>query len=148
MGYKQTEIHRPSYADLRRFKTALLAKQREILSNVISMENEALRRSRANPLSEPHDLADFSTDSYEVENTLDLVGAERCLLAEIERALVRIQSGTYGVCEGDGQYIPRARLRAIPWTRYCVRCAGLSERGILRRESKLIQMDQESSTGD
>jgi len=148
MGYKQTNSSQPTPTDLRRFRIVLLAKQREILGNVIYMENEALRRSDISPLLQPCDLADLSADNYELENTLGLVGSERGLLAEIEQALARIQSGTYGVCEGDGQFIPRARLRAIPWTRYCVHCASLSERGILYRESQLIDTDQNAGARD
>lgn len=136
MGYEQIDVYRPGPVDLRRFRMVLLAKQREILGTVVSMENEALRRSYTNQLIQPHDLADLSSDNYELENTLGLVGSERGLLAEIEQALARIQSGTYGVCEGDGQFIPRARLRAIPWTRYCVHCASLNERGVLYRENR------------
>lgn len=131
MGYKQTEIYHPSPVDLRRFRVILLTKQREILGNVISMEDEALRRSQMSPQSQPHDLADLSTDNHQLENTLGLVGSERGILTEIEQALARIQEGTYGVCEADGCSIPRARLRAIPWTRHCVHCASLSERGVL-----------------
>lgn len=148
MGYKQTDTCQPSPADLKRFRMVLLAKQREILGNVISMESEALHRTHASPLLQPHDLADLSSDNYELENTLGLVGSERGLLAEIEQALARIQSGTYGVCEGDGQSIPRARLRAIPWTRYCVHCASLNERGILYAESESIDADQEARAGN
>lgn len=148
MGYEQTDTYRPGPAELRRFRMVLLAKQGEILGNVVSMENEALRRSHGSPLLQPHDLADLSTDNYELENTLGLVGSERGLLAEIEQALARIQSGTYGVCEGDGQFIPRARLRAIPWTRYCVHCASLNERGVLYRESEWADTDQESRSSD
>jgi DnaK suppressor protein len=148
MGYKQTDTGQQNPADLRRFRMVLLAKQKEILGNVITMENEALRRSHTSPLLQPHDLADLSTDNYELENTLGLVGSERDLLAEIEHALARIQSGTYGVCEGDGQFIPRARLRAIPWTRYCVRCASLNERGVLYRESDFSDAKHESNARD
>jgi RNA polymerase-binding transcription factor DksA len=146
MGYEQTDAYPPSPAELRRFRAVLLAKQREILGNVISMESEALHRTHASPLLQPHDLADLSTDNYELENTLGLVGSERGLLAEIERALARIQSGTYGVCEGDGQSIPQARLRAIPWTRYCVRCASLNERRVLYSESGSFDADHKGST--
>ena len=131
MGYRQIDTGHRNPADLKRFRAILLAKQREILGNVISMENEALRRSQMSPLSQSRDLADLSTDNYELENTLGLVGSERGILAEIEQALTRIQDGTYGVCEADGCSIPRARLRAIPWTRHCVHCASLSERGVL-----------------
>jgi hypothetical protein len=73
MGYKQTDTRPHSPADLRWFRMVLLAKQREILRNVILMENEVLRRPHVSALSEPHDLADLSTDSYELENTLGLV---------------------------------------------------------------------------
>ncbi|MEJ2705500.1 MAG: TraR/DksA C4-type zinc finger protein, partial [Sedimentisphaerales bacterium] len=37
----------------------------------------------------------------------------------------------YGVCEGDGEPIPKPRLEAIPWARSCVRCATLIEKGLL-----------------
>ncbi len=44
-------------------------------------------------------------------------------LAEVEAALERVDSGTYGVCESCGESIPEARLRALAWTRYCLKCA-------------------------
>jgi RNA polymerase-binding transcription factor DksA len=120
----------------------------EILNNVISMENEALRRSNVDMLSLRHDLAYLGTDGYELENTLALVGSERGILSEIEEALARIQNGTYGLCEANGESIPLARLRAIPWTRYCVHCASLSEQGLLYRESDFVDMDLEASARD
>ena len=45
-------------------------------------------------------------------------------IAEIDLSLKRIASGEYGVCGSCGEKIPVARLRAIPWTRVCVECAG------------------------
>lgn len=45
-------------------------------------------------------------------------------IAEIDLSLRRIASGEYGICGGCGEKIPAARLRAIPWTRVCVECAG------------------------
>lgn len=48
--------------------------------------------------------------------------AER-MLYDIERALTRMEEGTYGICRSCGQPIDPARLRAIPYTRYCVDCA-------------------------
>jgi DnaK suppressor protein len=43
-------------------------------------------------------------------------------LAEVEAALNRVDRGTYGICEGCDEPIPEARLRALPWARYCVKC--------------------------
>jgi DnaK suppressor protein len=46
------------------------------------------------------------------------------LLAEIELSLRRVETGEYGICGVCGEKIPLARLKAIPWTRCCVECAG------------------------
>jgi len=43
---------------------------------------------------------------------------ERELLAQIDRALGRIDAGTYGISELTGEPIEYARLQAVPWARY------------------------------
>lgn len=111
----------------------LLAKRTEILGNVISMEDEALRKSRTDLSNMPIHMADAGTDNYEVENILGLMDSERRLLLEIEGAIGRIEDGTYGICEGGNEPILTERLEAIPWARYCVACAGMSEKGLWRR---------------
>ena len=118
-------------AQTRRFKGVLLAKRNEILGNVTSMESEALRRDRSELSNMPTHMADIGTDNYEIDNVLGLMDSERKILAEIDDALRRIEGGTYGICEGGGEQIPRQRLDAIPWARYCVSCATLLEKGLL-----------------
>ncbi|MBW3573704.1 MAG: TraR/DksA C4-type zinc finger protein [Actinobacteria bacterium] len=44
-------------------------------------------------------------------------------LADIDRALQKLDSGGYGVCEQCGEEIAEARLEAMPATRYCIQCA-------------------------
>jgi DnaK suppressor protein len=51
-----------------------------------------------------------------------LEGRERHQLDEIEAARRRLESGTFGVCEGCGEPIALARLRALPTARYCRAC--------------------------
>ena len=122
--------------EVAQFRAMLLAKHKEILSNVMCMEDETLRKSRTELSNMPFHMADIGTDNFEMENTLGLMDSERRLLVEIEDALARIEEGTYGVCEGNDEPIPKARLEAIPWARFCVKCAGLWEKGLLsRRES-------------
>lgn len=48
---------------------------------------------------------------------------EQGLLQEIEAALGRIQEGEYGICESCGEDIPERRLQALPWARFCLKCA-------------------------
>ena len=112
----------------------LLAKLTEILGNVTSMETEALRRDRSDLSNMPIHMADLGTDNYEIENTLGLMDSERKILIEINDALKRIDDGTYGICESRGEQIPKERLKAIPWARYCVACATLIEKGLLAKK--------------
>ena len=44
-------------------------------------------------------------------------------LDDVERALAKLDAGTYGVCESCGRQIGDARLEAMPATRYCIDCA-------------------------
>lgn len=128
-------------ADIKKFKALLLAKRSEILNNVTHMEDETLRKERSDLSNMPIHMADAGSDTFELENTLGLVGSERKLLQEIHNALERIENHTYGFCEGDGEAIAKARLKAIPWARYCVKCASLSEKGLLDREESQRESD-------
>jgi len=121
-------------AEIREFKALLLEKLEEILDNVVFMEEETLRKPRTDLSNMPIHMADVGTDSYEIENILGLMDSERKLLMEIEDALARIENGTYGICEANGEPIPKGRLDAIPWARYCVGCATLLEKGLLEEK--------------
>ena len=68
-------------------------------------------------------MADMGTDNYEQEFTLGLVEKDRNLLREINSALAKIQNGSYGICEGTGKPIAKARLEAQPWARFSIEYA-------------------------
>lgn len=120
--------------DLEFFKELLLAKRRELVGDVHSMEQEALRSTSGSNLSNlPIHMADMGTDNYEQEFTLGLVEKDRQLLREINVALDKIRNGTYGICEGTGQPINRVRLEAQPWARYSIEYARQLEKGLIRR---------------
>jgi RNA polymerase-binding protein DksA len=131
MAQRERKKDKLSTAEIRAFERMLLAKRNEILGNVTSMESEALKRDRSDLSNMPIHMADIGTDNYEIENIIGLMSSERKILTEIDDALHRIEEGTYGVCEGNGEQIPKARLAAIPWARYCVACATLLEKGLL-----------------
>jgi DnaK suppressor protein len=123
-----------SATEAKHFKELLLQKRREILKNVTEFEDEALRKSRLDASGDlssmPIHMADLGTDNYEQEFALGLMDSERKLLREIDVALGRIEKKTYGICEGTGKPIPKARLEAQPWARYCVEYARLLEQGL------------------
>jgi len=135
---KKTGSNRPkkirlNTSDVEYFKQMLLEKRREILKNVNEIEDEALKKSRLDASGDlssmPIHMADIGSDNYEQEFVLGLMDSERKLLREIDEALQRIEDGAYGICEGTGKPIPKARLEAQPWARYCVEYARMLEEG-------------------
>jgi len=127
-------------ADIDHFKQMLLDKRREILVNVNEIEDEALKQSRLDASGDlssmPIHMADIGTDNYEQEFALELMDGEIKLLREIDDALGRIEQKTYGICEGTGEKIPKARLEAKPWARYCVEYARMMEQGLITEQEQ------------
>jgi DnaK suppressor protein len=74
------------------------------------------------------DQADVGAKAFEREHELALTHNARELLAQTERALDRIQAGTYGTCESCGEPIGKARLQAFPRATLCVTCKQREER--------------------
>jgi len=127
-------------ADAKHFKELLMEKRREILRNVSEFEDEALRKSRLDASGDlssmPIHMADLGTDNYEQEFALGLMDSERKLLREIDNALGRLDKKTYGICEGTGKPIPKVRLEAQPWARYCVEYARKLEQGLVAEQEE------------
>ncbi len=120
--------------DLEIFRDMLIMKRRELLGDVQSMEEEALQSTTGSNLSNlPMHMADMGTDNYEQEFTLGLVEKDRQMLHEINLALDKIKKGTYGICEGTGKPISKARLDAKPWARYSLEHTLKVEKGLIRR---------------
>ena len=79
-------------------------------------------------------MADSGTDNFDRDFALSLLSSDQDAVYEIEEALKRIEKKTYGICELTGKPIPRARLEAIPWTRFTVNAqAQLEKDGALRQ---------------
>lgn len=119
--------------DLAQFRELLLEKRAQLVGDVSTLQAEALSKNRqdaAGDLSSmPIHMADLGTDNYEKEFTLGLIEGERALLRDIDDALVRIDKGTYGVCEATGKPIGKARLRARPWAKFCYEYVLAQEKG-------------------
>ena len=129
---KKAEKNTLTKKDIEYFRQLLLEKRVEIVGNVSEMEDEALQKSRldaAGDLSSmPIHMADIGTDNYQQELALELMDGERKLLREIDEALNRIEEGSYGICQGTGKPIAKARIEANPWAKYCVKYANELER--------------------
>ncbi len=108
------------------FKTMLLAKRKLLQGDVDAMEVAALKGSSSGDSGElshmPLHLADLGTDNYEQDFTLGLIESEEEEMREIDEALERIAEGTFGICENCDTAIPVERIKALPHSRFCVKC--------------------------
>ena len=119
--------------DLQEFRDMLVAKRRELVGDVTTLENEAMRQNNAGggSSSMPIHMADLGSDTWEQELTLGLIANERELLREIDEALDRIENKTYGICLATNRPISKSRLQAQPWAKYCIAYARKRELGLV-----------------
>ena len=75
--------------------------------------------------------ADEGTDDFNRTVTLEVTNKEFGILRQIERALDKIEEGTYGICDLSGEEIPIARLEAIPYAAMTVKSQEKFEKGLL-----------------
>lgn len=66
-----------------------------------------------------HD-ADNATDVMEQQRNMAMMNMLEERQRDIERALVRLDAGTYGICERCGKAIAPARLEALPFVTLCI----------------------------
>jgi len=92
-------------------------------------------------------MADTGTDNFDRDFALSLLSSDQDAIYEIEEALKRIERGTYGVCELTGKPIPKARLEAIPWTRFTVEAQIQLEREGQLRQRRLGALGTVDSVG-
>ncbi len=67
-------------------------------------------------------IGDGTTEAVERISTTAAARSIAASLAEVDRALTKLDEGTYGVCDGCAKPIPAARLAARPATAQCVNC--------------------------
>jgi RNA polymerase-binding transcription factor len=103
----------------------MLLKMRE------DLVREIARRSKATTEPGAQDIGDV-LDSVSEERTreLDMIltDREKRKLLQIDDALDRIEDGAYGQCEECGVKIPKARLKVLPFAKFCVECQEKNER--------------------
>lgn len=104
--------------DYDRLRQKLEAERAELLETIGHYEVQARHKK---PGLGNH-MADDGTEAFDQAASLSLHLNEQFLLDQVERALARMDKGTYGVCERCGQPIGFARLEALPYATLCIRC--------------------------
>jgi DnaK suppressor protein len=68
-------------------------------------------------------IGDGTVEAVERLNEVGIADALDAKLSDVDRALEKLDEGTYGECDSCGDRIPEERLEAIPWATLCVGCA-------------------------
>ncbi len=109
-------------ADLDRAATELRTEIRDAESAMMALQRDGSGDGAGD------DQADAGSKTFEREHEMSLANNSRSLLAQVERALERLNKSTYGSCEGCGKPIGKARLQAFPRATLCVPCKQREER--------------------
>lgn len=118
-----------SAAETEKIRVALTARRDELqeeyaqtLTDLTELQRERLTDSAGD------DQADTGTKTFEREQEITLANAILERVTQVERALERLDEGSYGWCERCGNPIPVERLAAFPSATLCVSCKQLEER--------------------
>lgn len=111
-------------ATLKKFKLQLIEKR----DDIIRRAKQTLEQDMALDTDDLPDEMDLASSEYLQSFTFRLRGREKGLLDKIEKALVKIEDGTFGTCEECGEEIAIKRLEARPETTLCIRCKEDQER--------------------
>jgi len=108
---------------LAHFKMLLLREKQNILNqSKLSRENELTISS-----DDLADEVDLATSEVQQHLVFQMRDRERQMLHQIDSALGRIDSGTYGICEETEEPIELKRLKLMPWTRLSAAGAEIRE---------------------
>ena len=111
-------------AELKRFKKVLEQKRDYIIENAESMRADGMVLDTA----DLPDEMDLASSEYLQSFTFRLRGREKVFLDKIQKAIEKIDGGSFGVCDDCGEKISIKRLEARPETTLCIRCKEDQER--------------------
>src|SRR5438477_6370171 len=111
-------------AQLKKFRALLEEKRDEIVKKA----KQTLDEDMTLDADDMPDEMDLASSEYLQSFTFRLRGREKTFLKKIERALAKIDEGTFGICEECEEPISTKRLEARPETTLCIRCKEDQER--------------------
>jgi DnaK suppressor protein len=117
--------------ELKELKERLLTERGELESQTEEIEQSTFAGNQTDMSGESgfdEEPADAGTATFEREKDLSLVNNLRDLKERIDKALAKIEDGTYGLCDRCGRPIEKARLKALPYANLCIEDKQAEER--------------------
>ncbi|MET7932214.1 TraR/DksA family transcriptional regulator [Streptomyces sp. NPDC005322] len=109
-------------------RSELLTETGRLRTEILASEEAITGLMRDSGDGAGDDQADTGTKNITREHEMALAGNAREMLLQTERALERLDAGTYGLCESCGKPIGKARMQAFPRATLCVECKQRQER--------------------
>ena len=117
--------------ELDELRDRLLAERVELEEQLATLEENTFAASQSDMSGEvafDDETADAGTATFERERDLSIENNVRDLLAKIDRAIRRMDAGTYGLCDRCGKPIEKARIKALPYVDLCIKDAQAQSR--------------------
>ncbi|HET9248447.1 MAG TPA: TraR/DksA C4-type zinc finger protein [Actinomycetota bacterium] len=117
--------------ELDELRQRLEAERAELQVQLTTIEETSFATSQSDlsgEVSFDEENADAGTFTFERERDLSIENNVRDLMGKIDRALVRMDEGTYGICSRCGKPIEKARLKALPYADLCIKDAQAQSR--------------------
>jgi RNA polymerase-binding protein DksA len=117
--------------ELEEFRGRLMQEKEQLEAQLATIQEATFATSQSDLTGEvsfDEENADAGTFTFERERDLSIENNVRDLLRKIDRALARMDEGTYGICSRCGKPIEKARLKALPYADLCIKDAQAQSR--------------------
>jgi DnaK suppressor protein len=124
----QAKLSKKEKDDLR---ARLLTEQGELQAQLEGIEEDTFAATQSEMTGDvglDDEMADAGTATFEREKDLSIEQNVRDLLQKIDRALKRMDEGTFGICDRCGKPIEKARIKALPYADLCIKDAQAQSR--------------------
>jgi DnaK suppressor protein len=117
--------------EIEELKERLLEERQDLQAQFEQLEESTFAANQTDLTGEAgfdEEYADAGSATFEREMDLSLVNNLQDLLERIDKALAKIDQGTYGLCERCGKPIEKLRLKALPYASLCLKDKQAEER--------------------
>ena len=115
--------------EIQEFKEMLLVLRKKVTCVINEAKEEVKEMDESKGYSQHQ--ADEGTDDFGKTINMEVSNKEYLILKQIDRALEKIEEGTYGICDVTKKEIPKPRLQAIPYATMTVEAQNKLEKGLL-----------------
>jgi DnaK suppressor protein len=117
--------------ELDELRERLVQERRDLQDQSTELEESTFSGNQSEMTGEAgfdEEYADAGTATFERERDLSLVNNLRDLMERIDKALAKMDEGTYGFCDRCGKPIEKLRLKALPYANLCIKDKQAEER--------------------